>query len=257
MFSLSDRQKEVLARIEAKGFITLEALAEMFSVSMQTVRRDVIAMHEAGLIERFHGGAGVKGGVKGGVWVDRMDHGQKRMIGRGEKRRIAEYVADLVPDGAFVYLDVGTTTEAVAELLALKPFLYVVTNSLHVAAAFDPVRHDVRMLPGRLSGADGSVTGEDTVLALRALRPDFAFISCSAIEPAGSVMDFDTGKIAVKRMAMSVARKAYLLATTDKFGKTARVEIADRADFNDIITEENIAHPVDDALDDVPGDATA
>ncbi|WP_339778559.1 DeoR/GlpR family DNA-binding transcription regulator [uncultured Thalassospira sp.] len=242
MFSLSDRQQEVLARIEAKGFITLEALADMFSVSMQTVRRDVIAMHEAGLIERFHGGAG----AKGGVLVDRMDHGQKRMIGRSEKRSIAEHVASLVPDGAFVYIDVGTTMEAAAEMLALKPALYVVTNSLHVAAAFDPTRHDVRILPGRLSGPDGSITGEETVLALRALRPDFALVSCSAIEPGGSVMDFDPGKIAVKRMAMSVARKSFLLAITGKFGRTARVEIADRADFSAIITEETGGNPVAD-----------
>ncbi|MDP2700394.1 DeoR/GlpR family DNA-binding transcription regulator [Thalassospira sp.] len=240
--SLSERQQEVLAQIEAKGFITLEALADMFSVSMQTVRRDVIAMHEAGLIERFHGGAGVKGGVS----VDRLDHGQKRMIGLGEKRSIAERVAGLVPDGAFVYLDVGTTMETVAEVLALKPALYVVTNSLHVAAAFDPARHDVRILPGRVSGPDGSVTGEETVLALRAFRPDFALVSCSAIEPGGGVMDFDPGKIAVKRMAMSVARKSYLLAITDKFGRTARVEIAETADFSGIITEESGFNPAGD-----------
>jgi DeoR family glycerol-3-phosphate regulon repressor len=58
---LNARQNEILIRVEASGFVTIESLAEEFSVSAQTVRRDIIFLSDAGLLQRFHGGAGVIG----------------------------------------------------------------------------------------------------------------------------------------------------------------------------------------------------
>lgn len=229
--TLNDRQTAIFAQIRDTGFATLEALACTFGVSMQTVRRDVIAMQAAGLIERFHGGAGTRSDGPAG----RIDHVSKRQIAREEKQAIAARVAEMIPDGALVYIDVGTTIEAAAALLSDKSALSIVTNSLRAALLFDPVRHDVTVLPGRLAGIDGSLTGADTVTALSRLRPDFALIGCSGVEPSGAVMDFDAGKIAVKRMAIEVAGQSVLLATRDKFGRSARAEIARLDHFDHVI----------------------
>lgn len=229
----SQRRSAILEEIEARGFVTLEALAEAFSVSMQTVRRDVIAMHEEGLIERFHGGAG----AKGRIGFNRVDHRAKRSMNIQEKREIAARAVSLLAEGEFIYLDVGTTMEAVAASLRGVPRLTVVTNSLHVATLVDPSEHEIRMLPGKVAGPDGSVVGEEAMLALQALRLDFAMIGCSAIEAGGQVMDFDPAKIAVKRTAMAVARERLLLATRDKFGQTARCEIGHLSAFSQIISE--------------------
>lgn len=229
----SQRRSAILAEIEARGFVTLEALADAFSVSMQTVRRDIIAMHEEGLIERFHGGAG----AKGRIGFNRVEHRAKRLMNIREKQDIARQAVALLPQGSFIYLDVGTTLEAVASALRGCPHVTVVTNSLHVATMVDPAEHEIRMLPGKVAGPDGSVVGEETVLALRALRLDFALIGCSAIEAEGHVMDFDQAKIAVKRSAMAVARASLLLATRDKFGQTARCEVAHSSAFDQVLSE--------------------
>ncbi|MFN4153886.1 MAG: DeoR/GlpR family DNA-binding transcription regulator [Paracoccaceae bacterium] len=229
---LSDRQSAILGQIRDTGFATLEALAETFGVSMQTVRRDVIMLQGAGLIERFHGGAGMRAEGPPG----RIDHLAKRQIARDEKHAIALAAAALIPAGALVYIDVGTTLEAAAAQLAQKPALSVVTNSLRAALLFDPGRHDVTLLPGRIAGVDGSLTGADTVTGLSRLRPDFALVGCSGVEPAGAAMDFDAGKIAVKRMAMEVACQSLLLATRDKFGRSARAEIAALDRFDHVIS---------------------
>lgn len=229
---LSERQTSILELIEAKGFVTLEMLADAFGVSMQTARRDVIAMDAAGLIERFHGGAGARSLPS----LERLHHGEKQTIAVDEKRRIAARAAALPAEGATVYIDVGTTAEAVAAALNERQSLSVVTNSLHVAGILDPARHEVRVLPGRVAGPDGSICGEDTVLALATFRLDHAFIGCSAVEPGGAAMDFDLGKIAIKRTAMAVARASVLIATREKFGRTARAEIAMLNRFDVVMT---------------------
>lgn len=249
---LSDRQSAILAQIRDTGFATLEALAETFGVSMQTVRRDVIALQGAGLIERFHGGAGLR--VEGPS--GRIDHLAKRHIARDEKHAIALAAAALIPAGAFVYIDVGTTLEAAAAQLAQKPALSVVTNSLRAALLFDPVRHAVTLLPGRIAGIDGSLTGAETATALARLRPDFALVGCSGIEPAGAVMDFDPGKIAVKRTALEVAGQSLLLATRDKFGRSAREEIAPLDRFDHVLSGLPADKPIDmeqGRLSELPG----
>ncbi|MEQ8401571.1 MAG: DeoR/GlpR family DNA-binding transcription regulator [Silicimonas sp.] len=242
-FHLSERQEAILQAIEANGFVTIEALAERFSVSAQTIRRDVIAMDTKGLVQRFHGGAGVRGGAQ----TLRLGHEHKRSIAAGAKQTIARRAAALVPDGAAIYIDVGTTMEAAARALNDKRCLDVFTNSLLVAMAFNPARHNVHVLAGRLTGQDGSLTGENVVLALRALRLDWALIGCSGIESGGRVMDFDLAKIAVKRVALDVARTSVLLAVSGKFGRSARAEVAS-LDVFDHVVREDVAD-----VGDVPG----
>lgn len=235
------RRAAILAEIEAKGFVTLEALADVFSVSMQTVRRDVIALQEEGLIERFHGGAG----AKGRTGFTRLEHATKRSLNVQEKADIARQAVIRLSGTSLVYIDVGTTMEAVATALAGEPRLTIITNSLHVAALIDPGQHEIRVLPGRVAGPDGSIVGEDAALALKACRLDAALIGCSAVEPDGPVMDFDLAKIAIKRTAMSVARASLLLATGDKFGLSARHEIAHTRDFAQVLTETGLDEGAD------------
>lgn len=228
---LNMRQERILRTVEAKGYVTIEGLAADFSVSAQTVRRDIIALHDRGLVQRFHGGAGRNGGSD----MVRLGHTHKRAVAVDEKRLIAEAAARYVEPGAYVFLDVGTTVEAAAAVLARRSGLTIFTNSIRTAALFDPAQHDVNVLGGQLRGADGSLVGERVVERLNALRLDVALIGCSGIEPSGAVMDFDAQKIAVKRAAIAAARAAYVLATQEKFNRTARECVAPASAFQAII----------------------
>lgn len=231
---LTERQAAILALIEANGFATIEALANAFEVSAQSVRRDIIALDRAGLVQRFHGGAGSNGGGE----ALRLGHERKRLIAIEAKARIARKVHDMIPDGAAVFLDAGTTMEAVAKALNRRRNLHVVTSNARAALCLDPARHEVRVLGGRLSGQDGSLTGADTALALAALRLDIALIGCSGIEAGRFAMDFDPAKIAIKQTAMRVSKAAWLLATREKFGRTARAEVAPLDAFARVISED-------------------
>jgi len=231
---LSRRQSAILERVTLQGFVTIEALAVEFGVSTQTVRRDIIALSESGRIQRFHGGAGPTFGIE----AARLDHGAKREIGKPAKIAVARKAAAMIPDKAAVFLDVGTTVEACARELSRREGFTVFTTSMRAAMAFDPGRHTVYVLGGRLARKDGSLVGEDTVQKLSAIHLDVALIACSAIDPMNRGMDFDLSKIAVKRAAMVASVRALLLSTRSKFGRTALGKIADLDDFAAVITED-------------------
>lgn len=231
---LTERQSVILDEVSASGYVTIEALAARFGVSAQTVRRDIIILANSGRLQRFHGGAGLVGADE----AARLDHGAKREIGRPEKAAVGRKAAGMVPDGAAVYLDVGTTVEACAQELARRKGFIVFTNSMRAAMLFDPQEHEVHVLGGRMAGRDGSLVGESVVDMLRAVRLDVAMIACSAVDQAGCVMDFDLSKIAAKRAAMAASRRSLLLATCSKFNRTALGTLGKVEDFDAVITED-------------------
>jgi DeoR family glycerol-3-phosphate regulon repressor len=224
---LTERQALIVERVARTGFVTIEGLAEEFGLSAQTIRRDIIRLSQTGRLQRFHGGAGV-------AEAARLDHKTKRNIAQAEKKAVGRAAAALVPDGAALYLDVGTTIEACAEELASRPGFRIFTNSMRAAMMFDPAEHDVRVLGGRMAGRDGSLVGEGVVLELQGIRLDVALIACSAVDDAGRVMDFDLSKIAVKRAALAAAGRSILVATASKFGRTALATIAHLDRFDQV-----------------------
>jgi len=230
---ISARQKAILRLIGEQGFVTIDRLANEFQVSAQTVRRDIIAMDATGLLQRFHGGAAISPKAT----PLRLGHGYKKSDSLEAKRLIAEKAAALVPQGSTIFLDVGTTIETAATMLDRIEGLTVFTNSMYAATAFRPDEHDVYLLGGIRGGTDGSLVGENVLTALADLRLDFAFIGCSAIEENGSVMDFDLRKIAIKQMAMRVARCNCLLVASAKFGRSALARIAMKDAFDHVLSE--------------------
>jgi DeoR family glycerol-3-phosphate regulon repressor len=226
------RQQRILAAVQAQGFATIEALADTLGVSAQTARREAIRLQEAGLLQRFHGGVGLP--------EERVRPGYalKRHAAPEAKRRIGAAVAALVPRGASVFIDVGTTAEAAARALADHGRLRVVTVSLHVAGLLaGRPGIEVFVAGGTLRGADGSLVGVETCAALARFRCDIALIGCSGFAEDGAVMDHDLDKIAAKQAMLRAARNAVLLADAAKFARTAPALVAPAAAFGRLVTD--------------------
>lgn len=240
--SLNPRQMRILDLVRGSGYATLESLAEAFGVSTQTVRRDVIRLDEMGLLQRFHGGAGLP---EDGV---RLSYRQKQGLALGAKARIGAAAAALIPDGASVYLDVGTTAEAVAAALLGRRLRAVYTNSISAAAILAAGRIDTYVAGGQLRGPDGALVGAETVAALSAIAVDSAVIGCSGFAADGGAMDFDPQKVAVKQAVLEQARAALLVADASKFGRGAVVRIAPAARFGSLVTDAPPPHALAAAL---------
>lgn len=229
---LTPRQREIVGIVRSHGYATLDDLSRRFGVSTQSVRRDVIRLDELQLVQRFHGGAGPTDGTV------RLSYGEKQSVAAEGKARIGLAAAQLVPDGSSVFLDVGTTVEAVARALLDKRQLRVFTTSLPCALTFAG-REDIEVfvIGGLLRGVDGSLVGDLALEAVRRFRFDVAIIGCSGFDEDGSVMDFDLHKITIKRVAAELSRRALLVADASKFHRSAVVRVAALSDFSTLVTD--------------------
>lgn len=229
---ITERQQRIVEIVCQQGFATIENLARDFGVSAQSVRRDIIKLDADRLLQRFHGGVGVRESS------GRMGYVEKRNIATEAKRRIGEKAASMIPDGSVVFLDVGTTVEAVADALQDKRALRIFTSSLASAAILaGRPGIDLFVLGGAVRGIDGSIVGEATLSALGRFRFDYAVIGFSGIDADGALMDYDLEKVAVKEAAIGQAARSLVVGDSSKFRKAAVVRFEAEAKSLVFVTE--------------------
>ncbi|MBP6898647.1 MAG: DeoR/GlpR transcriptional regulator [Burkholderiaceae bacterium] len=215
------RQSAVLDTVREQGSVTVEALAERFGVTLQTVRRDVQQLADAGLVLRFHGGVRLPAST-----TENLNYRQRQQLNDEAKRCIARAVAAAVPEGSSLFLNIGTTTEAIARELIGRPGLRVITNNLNVAAILsDDPGIEVIIAGGLVRSRDRGIVGETTVEFIGQFRVDIGVIGISGIEADGSLRDFDIREVKVAQAIMRASRQLWLAADHSKFNRPAMVEV--------------------------------
>ena len=121
------RQAEILEIAKAEGRVLVDDLIIRFNVTPQTLRKDLNDLCERNLLTRIHGGAIYASGS------ENLEYNQRRQIAASEKSAIGRATAELIPDGASLFINIGTTTEAVGEALARHRKLLIITNNINVA----------------------------------------------------------------------------------------------------------------------------
>jgi DeoR family glycerol-3-phosphate regulon repressor len=220
-FVPNPRQSALLELVRAQGSASVEALAAHFGVTLQTVRRDVGLLADAGLLARFHGGVRSAGST-----TENLGYRQRQQLNAEAKRRIAQAVAREVPHGCSLILNIGTTTEAVAQALLQHRGLRVITNNLNVAAILaDNADCEVIVAGGLVRSRDRGIVGEAAVDFIRQFRVDLGLIGISGIERDGTLRDFDYREVKVARAIVEQSRAVWLLADHSKFERAAMVEL--------------------------------
>ena len=226
------RQKEILELARKEGKVTVDGLATQYAVSVQTIRRDLSDLAETGRLERVHGGAVVPSGLVNIIYAERT-----RMNEAG-KKTIAEKCAQAIPDGASVFMDIGTSTEAVARELLDRENLLVVTNNLNIANIL-AVNHSCQIIiaGGVLRRADGGIVGGLTTEMIKQFKFDYSVLGCSAIDADGDLQDFDDQEVMVSKTAIQRTRKVMVVADQLKFERQAPLTICSLADVTVLFTD--------------------
>jgi DeoR family glycerol-3-phosphate regulon repressor len=216
------RQAALIDTLRAQGSASVEALADTLGVTLQTVRRDIKQLAQAGLVARFHGGARVPSST-----TENIAYRQRQELNAEGKRAIARSVAAAVPNGCSLMLNIGTTTEAIARELLNHQDLRIITNNLQVASILADNRAcEVIVAGGTVRPVDYGIIGEAAVEFIRQFKVDIGIIGISGIEADGTLRDFDFREVQVARAIIEHSRQVWLAADHSKFLRAAMVEVA-------------------------------
>ena len=226
------RLPEILEIARETGKVAVEDLAAHFGVTVQTIRRDLSELAEDGRLDRVHGGAVLPSGITN------LGYEERRSLNQPAKRAMARVCANDIPAGACVFLNIGTSTEAVARELLHHRDLMVVTNNMNVASILAPnIACEIIMAGGVLRRADGGLVGSLTTRMIAQFKFDYAVIGCSALDQDGDVLDFDFQEVTVSQTIIAQARQTFLVADHSKFQRHAPVRITSLAKIDRFYTD--------------------
>lgn len=233
------RQHTILELARQSGRVSVDDLAARFDVTPQTIRKDLNELCDQRLLARIHGGAILSSGV------ENVGYDARRALASDEKEAIARAAAALIPDQASLFINIGTTTEAVARALLQHNGLMVITNNINVASLMRVYPQiEVVLAGGVVRHTDGGIIGEAAVDFIRQFKVDFAIIGASAIDEDGALLDYDYREVRVAQAIISNARHVLLVCDATKFGRSAPVRIAHISQVHSFVTDRCVSEPV-------------
>lgn len=233
-----ERQQSIAREVAAEGRLSVVEIAERYDVTTETVRRDLTALEQLGLVRRVHGGAVPAAALT----TLETAVGERDVANTAAKERIVRAaLAELPPAGASVLLDAGTTTARLAAMLPTSHRLVVYTHAVPVAArlATNPAV-ELHLLPGRVRTATQAAVGAATVGAVGLLRVDVAFMGANGISLGHGLSTPDAEEAATKRAFVLAAERVVVLADASKVGVEAAVRFADLHQVDLIVTDDAV-----------------
>lgn len=243
--SLSERQNRILAFLnQAGGNLTSTELTDAFDVSVQTIRKDLNELSNLGLVQRVHGGITLPRQNRN------LSFSNRQVINLDAKRSIAQAVADRLPEGASVFLGIGTTPQQVAQALLGHPGLQVVTNNLNVALTLcrNP-NIETLIAGGRIRPSDQDVMGEDTTRFLRRFQVNFGIFGIGGLSESGELMDFSLEESHLSRAILDCSDQRVLVADSSKYLRSAPIRTG-LLDEVDLFVTDHLPEPVEALLRD-------
>lgn len=231
--TLNERQNDILNWVQQVDYLSIETIVERFDVSAQTIRKDVNHLAELHLVRRQHGGIALMS------TAENIPFDNRQYLNGEIKQGIAKELAQQIPDGASIFLGIGTTVESVAKELQQHKELKVFTNNLTVAAIFASVPHvQVRVTGGNLRQPHRDLVGEDTLRFIRQFYFDYGVIGCGGLDETMGVLDFDPEEASVSRAIIEHSRYTALTSDHYKWGRKAMACVTSFQHINHFVTDE-------------------
>lgn len=215
--------------------VDLDSLADRFGVSVQTIRRDLAELETDGIVRRTFGGAVVLEPAPR-LEPSFHDREQDRAL---QKQALARRALGFLAQGEGVFLDGSSTVLHVARSLPTDWEGEVATPGLPAMlelAGASGVR--LTLLGGALLRDAGVVRDATTTAQVAAMRFDTALISCRALHPRLGACESEPAEAALKRAVMQVSRRTILIVDASKIDATAAHHVADTADFDVVLTDD-------------------
>jgi DeoR/GlpR family transcriptional regulator of sugar metabolism len=226
------RRQEILRMLRAEGVLAAASIAERLGVSPATVRRDMTALDRDGRLRRVHGGALLGEAAEPSFDAVAVTHLEI-------KDRIAQRAAALVPEGAVVLCDIGTSVHRVTARLHGRRLTVVTSNLAVYEELVDDDGIELVLLGGQVRRNYRSVVGFLTEEALTQVHADLLLLGTSGVRADGSIMDTTTVEVPLKRAMLRAADTAVLLADGSKFPGSGMARVCGPESLHRLVTDDS------------------
>ncbi|WP_417274328.1 DeoR/GlpR family DNA-binding transcription regulator [Celeribacter halophilus] len=230
-----ERQSKILGKLLADGKVLTVQIADLFNVSRETIRRDLLELENNGSLKRVHGGA---------VPIGRNISPEPRFSDRlgasiNAKRAIGRVALQLIEPDSTLFIDAGTTTLAFAQELVLAHFpLRILTNSIEISQLTAPSDHIDTLLLGGTPHTDVPATyGELTLSEIDRFLADIAILSPVAFHATRGASDFELHEAEVARKMVRCSKACIMLCHSDKMSQESRVTICRPEEVDHLVTD--------------------
>ena len=230
------RRQRIAEFLHHHGAVTLQQLTDALHVSLSTLRRDLDALAEEGVVERTHGGAILRH-LQYSTFEPNIS--AARDLSPREKYRVGVAAAESLVPGQSVIFDSGSTVlEAARAVVARKIPLVAVTNDIEIAQILNSSSLiQVHVLGGQLRPGSNTLVGEPVQNAAKLIRADVLFFGAHAVTD-NVVSETSPEVAAVKRSLMRSATSCRLLVDASNFRPRVFTTVCDMSEIAEVITDE-------------------
>ncbi|MCD2255240.1 DeoR/GlpR transcriptional regulator [Lactobacillus sp. CC-MHH1034] len=211
-----ERQHYILKCLRTKEIVKLQDLVAHTKASESTVRRDLQELEDAGRLVRIHGGAKRLNNL-----MDEPSQTSKANTNVAEKQQIAEYAATKIHQGDVIFMDAGTTVQALIPFLTPAQHVTIVTTGVDTAALLAEKQLHIYLIGGQIKNLTKAVIGAKAIAELNDYRFDLAFIGTNGIDEQNGYSTPDPEEGALKRIVLKRSAERYILAEANKFGRVS------------------------------------
>jgi DeoR family glycerol-3-phosphate regulon repressor len=242
------RRERIMSIVMERGSVSVGSLAEMLDVTTQTIRRDIDKLCEGDTLRRRHGRVELEEQHLNTPFDQRAG---TNMAG---KRVIGEAAVELIPDGATVFISIGSTPLSVARALRRRKNLTVITNNLSAAMALSEELTNRIILPGgEVRLPDRDILGADVIEFFGRYRAEFGIFGVAGVAEDGSLLEFHSDEVRARERIRENSQVSLLVLDCTKFGRLAPAAGENIADIDHVILDrhpEAAYAPLLDALGD-------
>ena len=229
----NERQGEIRKILEREGYASVQQLSQWLYASPSSIRRDLAALERQGVVRRSYGGAEP---VKNSTQI--LPFSTRAHYNIPAKKTMARKAAQLVPEGAVVFLDQSSSAFFVACELQGRADLTVVSNNVEILSLLSRTKLEVISSGGQLSRSNRNcLVGSDAQRTFSQIRADILFFATKALSAEGVISDCDREEVCLRQVMMDNAAQKIYLCAGEKFGHDSAFRQCSLADVDKMITE--------------------
>lgn len=232
----TERKMLIMKKIQNEGTADIAELAHIYNVSTMTIRRDLSKLAEEGLVTLEYGGAVLNSGT---LFEHNMT--MKKSEYQQEKLRIAKKCASLIKEGDSVFLDAGTTVCELANLIAARRNITVMTHSLLVANALASSEIDLIMCPGKFRPKSMAYMGQFTDQFLSSFQIDKLFLAVEGVDVNTGISVPNIQDGVTKQNLIKYSKQVICMTDHSKFDKSFYFKICGMEQIDLLVTDSGLS----------------